>query len=188
MKNNSKIIVTIAGTLTLLFILSSCASKPSKAEPVIDFDVNRYLGTWYEVARIDFTHEKNMNNVSAHYSLDEKGNVKVFNSGYNYKKQKWEKAEGKAKFRGEKDVAALKVSFFGPFYSGYNVIALDDEYQYAMVAGKNLDYLWILSRTKELPEDVKNNYLEKAKEIGYDINRLIWVRHDRDNNPYLEGK
>src|SRR5690606_15843864 len=185
---NLATISTATAVFSIFLLLTSCASKPSKAKPVTDFDVNRYLGTWYEVARIDFTHEKNMNNVSAQYSLDKKGNVKVFNSGYNYKKQKWEKAEGKAKFRGEKDVAALKVSFFGPFYSGYNVIALDDEYQYAMVAGKNLDYVWIMSRTKELPDDVKNNYIEKAKEIGYDINRLIWVRHDRDNNPYLKGE
>lgn len=188
MKKNSRRAMSLFVAMGILFLFSACSSIPGKAEPVTDFEVNKYRGLWYEITRIDFTHEKNMNNVSAHYSLDEKGNVKVFNSGYNYKKQKWEKAEGKAKFRDEKDVAALKVSFFGPFYSGYNVIALDDEYQYAMVAGKNLDYLWILSRTKELPEDVKNNYLEKAKEIGYDINRLIWVRHDRDNNPYLKGE
>ena len=105
--------------------------------------IKKYLGTWYEIARFDFRFEKNMNNVSAQYSLNEKGNVAVLNSGYNYKKEEWKKANGVAKFRGEKDVAELKVSFFGPFYSGYNVVALDENYQYALVAGKNLDYLWI---------------------------------------------
>lgn len=187
MKNSTKIIAKLVGTLALVFTFSACSSIPDKAEPVSNFDVEKYKGLWYEIARIDFKYEENMDNVTAQYSMNNDGSVKVLNSGYNYVKQEWEKAEGKAKFRGENNVGALKVSFFGPFYSGYNVIALDDEYQYAMVAGKNLDYLWILSRTKELPEDVKNNYLEKAKDIGYDINRLIWVRHDRDNNPYLEG-
>lgn len=187
MKNLVKLSTVIA-VFSLLFLLTSCSSKPEKAEPVTDFDVNRYLGTWYEIARIDFVHEKNMDNVSAQYSLKKDGSIKVLNSGYNYKEAKWEKAEGKAKFREVENVGALKVSFFGPFYSGYNVLAVDDDYNYALVAGKNLDYLWILSRTKELPEDIKDNYLEKAKEIGYDINRLIWVRHDRDNNPYLKGE
>src|SRR5690606_2975015 len=122
------------------------------------------------------------------YSLNEKGNVLVLNSGYNYKKKVWEKAEGIAKFRGDQDVAELKVSFFGPFYSGYNVIAVADNYQYALVAGKSLDYLWILSRTKSIPMDIKTSFLKLAKEIGYDTTRLIWVNHDRTDNPYLKEK
>ncbi len=86
-------------------------------------------------------------------------------------------ATGKAKFRGDKNVAALKVSFFGPFYSGYNVLAIDEEYQYALVAGKNLDYLWILSRTPSLPEVIKDRYLQLAKDIGYNTSDLLWVDH-----------
>lgn len=82
-------------------------------------------------------------------------------------------------------MAALKVSFFGPFYSGYNVVALDENYQYALIAGKNLDYLWILSRTKTIPEDIKAAYLKIAREIGYDTSKLIWIKHDKTNNPYL---
>jgi apolipoprotein D and lipocalin family protein len=82
----------------------------------------------------------------------------------------------------------LKVSFFGPFYSGYNVVALDENYQYALVAGKNLDYLWILSRTKDIPETIKTDYLKIAEEIGYDTSKLIWVTHDRDDNPFLNEK
>ena len=133
------------GALALFF---SCASIPKKATPVKNFDINKYAGNWYEIARFDYRFEKNLDNVMAHYSLNEKKHVIVVNSGYNNKKNKWVSAKGVAKFRGDKKSAALKVSFFGPFYSGYNVVALDDKYKYALVAGKNLDYLWILSREK----------------------------------------
>ena len=184
MKTKNKILVA-ALSVGVLTLFNSCASIPKNAKAVENFDVNKYLGTWYEIARFDFRFEKNMNNVSAQYSLNEKGNVAVLNSGYNYKKEEWKKANGVAKFRGEKDVAELKVSFFGPFYSGYNVVALDENYQYALVAGKNLDYLWILSRTKTIPENIKTEYLKIANEIGYDTSELIWVKHDRNDNPYL---
>ncbi len=178
--------VTIGTSLAFLFLLfNNCASIPKKATAVQNFDSNRYLGVWYEIARFDFRFEKNLDNTSAQYSLDKNGNVIVLNSGYNFIKKEWKKAEGLAKFRGQKDIAALKVSFFGPFYSGYNVVALDENYQYALVAGKNLDYLWILSRKKNIPDNVKSNYLQIAEGIGYDTSRLIWVAHDKNDNPYL---
>ena len=85
----------------------------------------------------------------------------------------------------DKNIVALKVSFFGPFYSGYNVVALDENYQYALIAGKDLDYLWILSRTKTIPENIKTKYLKIAQEIGYDTSKLIWVKRDKTDNPYL---
>lgn len=169
-------------------LLNSCAAVPENAVPVRNFDVSRYLGTWYEIARFDYRFEKNLDNVSAQYSLDKNGNVKVLNSGYNLKKKEWKKADGLAKFRGDKDIAALKVSFFGPFYSGYNVVALDENYQYALIAGKDLDYLWILSRTKNIPGEIKARYLNLAKDIGYDTSELIWVKHDKNDNPFLNEK
>ena len=187
MKTKNKLLIA-ALSIGLVSFLNSCASIPTEAKAVQNFDVNNYLGTWYEIARFDFRFEKDLNNVSAQYSLGEKGNVIVLNSGYNSLKKEWKKADGLAKFRGEKDVAKLKVSFFGPFYSGYNVIALDENYNYALIAGKNLDYLWILSRTKDIPEEVKNNYLQIARKIGYDISKLIWVKHDRNDNPFLNEK
>ena len=187
MKKQSKIISLIV-VIGIIILFNSCASNPQKAKPVENFEVNRYLGTWYEVARFDFRFEKDLDNTSANYTLDKKGNVIVLNSGYNFVKKKWSKADGLAKFRGDKNIAALKVSFFGPFYSGYNVIALDENYQYALIAGKNLDYLWILSRTKELPDEIKTEYLKIAEEIGYDTSRLIWVKHDKDDNPFLNEK
>lgn len=174
--------------IMLPFIMASCQKQviAEKAEPIKDFDVNRYLGTWYEIARFDFRFEKDLDNTTAHYSLNDNGDLEVLNSGYNTKENKWKKANGKAKFRQDKTVGLLKVSFFGPFYSSYNVIALDSEYKYVLVAGKNLDYLWILSRETSIPEQVKQQYLELAKQIGYDVSRFIWVKHNRNDNPYLK--
>lgn len=174
----------IAGGLAAL-LLNSCSSIPKNATPVENFDVARYLGSWYEIARFDFRFEKDLNNTMAQYSLDDKGNVVVLNSGYNYVKQKWTSAVGTAKFRGDESVAALKVSFFGPFYAGYNVIALDEEYKYALVVGKNLEYLWILSREKSIPKDIKEDYLRIADKLGYDMSKLIWVNHDK-KSPFDE--
>lgn len=168
-------------------LLSSCASIPKKAKAVSNFDINKYLGTWYEIARFDFRFERDLNNTIAQYSLLADNKVKVLNSGYNVKKEKWVSAEGVAKFRGEKTVAALKVSFFGPFYSGYNVIALDENYTYALIAGKNLDYLWLLSREKTIPDSIKEEYLKIAQEAGYDTSKLLWINHDK-NNPFEHEK
>ncbi len=157
----------------------SCASIPDGAVAVKPFDKGKYLGKWYEIARLDFKYEKDLNNTTAEYSFNENGTIRVNNQGYNTKKGKWSQAIGKAKFVGDDNIAMLKVSFFGPFYSGYNVIAIDDEYKYVLIAGKNLKYLWILSRYTSIPEDVKNNYLKLAEKIGYNTADLIWVQHDK---------
>jgi len=167
-----------------LLFLNSCSSIPKKAKAVENFDLKRYLGTWYEIARFDYRFERELNNAVAQYSLNENGSIKVVNSGYNYKKKEWTSVEGVAKFRNEPSIAALKVSFFWPFYSGYNVIAIKENYKYALVAGKNLDYLWILSREKTIPDEVKNSFLEQAQKIGYDTSKLIWVRQNKAN-PYV---
>ncbi|PPL02748.1 lipocalin family protein [Parapedobacter indicus] len=159
-------------------LLSSCGSIPKKAKPIGNFKLDRYLGKWFEIARFDYRFEKNLNNVTAEYSLNDDGTVNVINRGFHMVKRQWKSARGKAKFRKDKQTAALKVSFFGPFYSGYNVIAIDKDYQYALVAGESLKYLWILSRTPEIPDHIKQDYLSKAKNVGYDISKLIWVAHD----------
>jgi len=167
--------------LTILFMtgIVSCTSIPKGAVAVKPFDVNKYLGKWYEIARMDFRFERNLNNTTANYSLNENGSIKVDNQGYNYVKKEWAQAIGKAKPAGQSDEARLKVSFFGPFYSGYNVIALDKDYQYALIAGENLKYLWILSRETSVPDEVKSSYLKIAQDLGYDISALIWVEHDK---------
>lgn len=162
-----------------LLVFASCKTIPQGAKAVTPFDKNKYLGKWYEIARLDFKYERDMNNTTAEYSLNDNGSIKVVNRGYNYKTNEWKEAKGKAKFRGDTNVAMLKVSFFGPFYGGYNVIALDPEYKYALVAGKNLDYLWILARETSIPESIKQEYLKKAEDIGYKTSDLIWVEHNK---------
>lgn len=169
--------------IILCALCMGCQSIPENAKPVETFEVDRYLGTWYEIARLDHKFEKGLSHVTATYSANDDGSIGVLNKGYNMEEQKWTSAEGKAKFRGEPTVAALKVSFFGPFYSGYNVLALDKDYQYALVAGKDLDFLWILSRERTIPEDVKADFLRVALEIGYTIDDLLWV----DQNPDTKG-
>lgn len=170
----SKLALILVGALTM----SACAKIPKEAVAVKNFEKEKYLGTWYEIARMDFRFEKNLNNTTANYSVNEDGTIKVLNKGYNYVKKEWSEAIGKAKFRGDETVAMLKVSFFGPFYAGYNVIALDSEYTYALVVGKDLGYLWILSREKTIPEAVKLEYLDIAKDLGYKTDDLIWVEHN----------
>lgn len=174
----TKKILFLAVSFIIFNTIISCSSIPDQATAVRNFEKEKYLGKWYEIARIDFKHERNLNNVTAEYTLNDDGTIKVNNQGYNIKTNEWEQAIGKAKFAGDEDVAMLKVSFWGPFYSGYNVIGLDEDYNYALVAGKNHDYLWILSRETTIPEDVKENYLQIAQNAGYDTSDLLWVEHN----------
>ncbi|MCK9612426.1 MAG: lipocalin family protein [Bacteroidales bacterium] len=173
------IIMGLLLSITSAICLNSCSTIPEGAVAVKPFYVEKYLGKWYEIARLDFKYERDLNNTTAEYSLRDDGKIKVDNKGFNTKTKKWKHAIGKAKFAGEKDVAMLKVSFFGPFYTGYNVIALDDDYKYALVAGKSLKYLWILSRETNMPDDIKQNYLNIAESVGYKTSDLIWVEHDK---------
>jgi len=163
-----------------MMAMFSCSTIPKNAKAITSFDKEKYLGKWYEIARFDFKFERGLNNTSAEYSLNKDGSIKVVNQGYNYEEKKWVKAIGKAKFVGNDEVAMLKVSFFGPFYSGYNVIALDKDYKYALIAGKNLNYLWILSRETTISESIKNQYLKIAEEIGFKIGNLLWIEHNMD--------
>lgn len=171
-----KWILFLAASASVLS-LASCVSIPEGATAVSPFDQQKYLGKWYEIARFDFKFERNLNNVTATYSLNSDGSIRVENRGFDTVKKEWKEAVGKAKFVKDSNLARLKVSFFGPFYAGYNVIALDPDYQYALIAGNNLDYLWILSRTTSIPDKVKSDYLERARRLGYDTNRLLWPSH-----------
>lgn len=174
--------ILVLGSLTLLsaslLVMNSCNSLPKGVKTIQDFDKDKYLGSWYEIARLDFVFEKNLNNTTAEYSLNEDGSLKVVNRGYNFIKNKYVASTGKVKFAGDSNEGKLKVSFFGPFYSGYNIIALDSDYKYALVAGENLKYLWLLSREKTMPNNIKEAYLKTAKDLGYNTSELIWVKHN----------
>ncbi|UBQ43378.1 lipocalin family protein [Comamonas thiooxydans] len=136
------------------------------------FDAKRYMGTWYELARIEHSFEKGLTQVSAQYSLNDDGTVAVVNRGYDASKKEWRQANGKAQFLGDPSIAALKVSFFGPFYGGYNVVGLDDQYQTSLVIGNSLDYFWLLSRSKIIPEQHFRRLLEKAQSLGVDLSQV----------------
>ncbi len=163
----------------MLSLFSSCSTIPKNVQAVTPFNKDRYLGKWYEIARFDFRFERGLNNTTAEYSLRKDGKIRVINRGFNYEKKEWKQAEGKAKFVGEENIAMLKVSFFGPFYSGYNVIALDEDYKYSLVAGANLKYLWILSREKTIPDNIKAKYLKIAEDYGFKIENLLWIEHNK---------
>lgn len=171
----------IGTAMLLTTAILGCTGVPKGLAPVSEFDAERYLGKWYEVARLDHSFERNLSNVSAVYASQGSGEISVVNRGYNEKTGEWKQVKGRARFIGDETVGSLKVSFFGPFYGGYHVIALDTKnYGYAMVAGPNRSYLWILSRTPSLDETILADLKSKAAEWGFDTSELIEVRHDRD--------
>ena len=159
-------------------LLAGCAVSPpgGKFVPIRPFDAQRYMGTWYEMARIDHGFQKGLVNARADYTLQSDGTVKVVNQGYHPEKQEQKRIEGVAKFVGEPTVAALKVSFFGPFYGGYNVVALDEGYQTALVVGESADYFWLLTRNPDMPEAEVNQWLQKAQALGVDLGKVIRTR------------
>lgn len=170
-----------AAAVAALFALSACATRvPEGVQPVSGFDVQRYAGHWVELARIDQRFEKGLIQTSADYTPQADGTVRVVNRGYDPKKQEWRSVEGTARFIGDPNTAALKVSFFGPFYGGYNVVALDPNYQWAMVVGSDVDALWILSRAPALPPGVRNRLLAQARALGVDIDKVLWVDQGKD--------
>ena len=169
--------------LLLALTLAACATAPPDGmRPVTSFDINRYLGQWYEIARLDHSFERDMTDVNATYQLQDDGSVKVINRGYDTQRQAWKEAIGRAVFIGDSNTASLKVSFFGPFYGGYHVIALDQQnYRWSLVAGPDRDYLWILARDKTLPAGVREQLLAQAQALGFATDKLIWVEHKRND-------
>ena len=158
-------------------LLSACTGMPVGVTPVKDFELNRYLGKWYEIARLDHRFERGLEQVSAEYSLNPDGSVKVVNSGYSTRDQQWQQSVGKAKFVQDQSTGHLKVSFFGPFYGSYVVFELDKQgYQYAFVSGPDLSYLWLLSRQKTVTPAVKARFMQRAKDIGFNTDSLIFVK------------
>ena len=163
----------------LVMLVPGCVGLPEGITPVAEFDVQRYLGQWYEIARLDHSFERGLEKVSADYSLRNDGGINVINRGYDTAKKEWKEAKGRAYFVGEPTVGRLKVSFFGPFYGGYNIIALDQQgYSYSMVCGPDRSYLWILSRTPEMEAALLTRLVDQAKDLGFDTSSLIYVKHD----------
>lgn len=163
----------------VILLVSGCVGMPDGVKPVQDFNLEKYLGTWYEIARLDHSFERGLSRVTAEYSMREDGGVRVVNRGYSAEQQTWKEAEGRAYFVGSPDQGFLKVSFFGPFYGSYIIFALDHaEYQYALVSGPSRSYLWLLARTPTIAGELLDTLLSRAQELGFDTSQLIFVEHD----------
>lgn len=157
--------------------LGGCLGMPEFVTPVREFELDRYLGKWFEIARLDHSFERGLEQVSAEYSMRKDGGVKVLNRGFSTETKEWKEAEGKAFFAGKPGEGFLKVSFFGPFYGAYVIFELDQEnYQHAFVCGPDTSYLWLLSRTPEVTEDLLARFVSRAGELGFDTSKLIYVR------------
>ncbi len=157
------------------FLFSGCVGVPKGVRPVQGFELSRYLGRWYEIARLDHSFERGLSHVTADYSMREGGGVRVLNRGYSEKKKEWKSAEGKAFFVKTPDQGYLKVSFFGPFYGSYVVFELDQkDYQYAVISGPKKSYLWILARKPEIEVELKNTLISKAAALGFDTKKLVF--------------
>ena len=169
-----------ASVLVSVLFLQSCTGVPDNVEPVGNFELPRYLGKWYEIARYDHSFEEGLSDVTATYSMREDGGVKVINRGFSSEENTWDEAEGRAYFVKSPSIGHLKVSFFGPFYASYVIMDLDkDDYQYALITGPDKEYLWLLARSPELSPQIKTRLLNKAQAAGYDTDKLIWVTHTR---------
>jgi apolipoprotein D and lipocalin family protein len=171
MKNMKKLLLTISP-----LFLGGCLGMPDSVTPVTDFEIDKYLGRWYEIARLDHSFERGLERVTAEYSLREGEGISVKNRGFSAEKNKWVEADGKAFFIGKSTEGYLKVSFFGPFYGSYVVFELDkDSYQYAFVSGPNTSYLWLLSRTPTVGADLLSKFIDKSKSLGFETDKLIYV-------------
>jgi apolipoprotein D and lipocalin family protein len=167
-------------SIVFLLFLMGCTGIPENVKPVENFKVEKYLGKWYEIARLDHSFERGLTHVTADYSFRNDGGVRVLNRGYSSKTDSWKEAEGKAYFVKGSNLGYLKVSFFGPFYGSYIIFGLDHEnYQYSLVCGPNKSYLWILSRSPVMNEDIKDTLIEKAAASGFDTSKLIFVDHHK---------
>lgn len=172
--------LTVYHLIALPLLLTGCLGMPEGVQPVNDFELDRYLGKWYEIARLDHSFERGLERVTAEYSLRDDGGVKVLNRGFSVEKGEWDEAEGKAFFVEDPSLGYLKVSFFGPFYGSYVVFGLDQtDYQYAFISGPDTSYLWLLSRTPKVSDEVMNDFLDQARARGFNLDDLVIVNQEK---------
>lgn len=169
----------LTGLMAIAATLTGCSGLPEGITPVENFDASRYMGRWYEIARLDHSFERGQSSITATYTLQDDNTIEVLNQGYHEEKGEWRQATGVARAAGSPDIGHLEVSFFGPFYSSYVIFELEENYDYAFVTGFNRDYLWLLARTPRVDETVKQRFETRATDLGFDTSGLIWVNQDR---------
>jgi apolipoprotein D and lipocalin family protein len=174
-RNTMNRLFVVLTILAIALTLTACMGKPDDITPVKNFQSEKYLGKWYEIARLDNRFERGLTQVTATYSMRDDGGISVHNRGYSAKNKEWKESIGKAFFVEDKTTAYLKVYFFGPFYGSYVVFDLDENYQYSLVTGGDKSYFWLLARTPTIPGDVKASLLEKAAALGFDTSKLVYV-------------
>jgi apolipoprotein D and lipocalin family protein len=164
--------------LAICLALAGCTGRPDGVQPVRGFDVARYQGDWFEIMRLDHSFERGLTNVTASYRPRPDGSLAVHNRGFDRAACRWKDAQGRAQFLGARDVASLSVTFFWPFSGGYHVFALDQQnYDWALVSGPSRDYLWLLSRSREMPTDLRDRLVAQARALGFPVDQLITVDH-----------
>ncbi len=168
--------------LPIIFLfLTSCLGYPETVKPVEDFQLQNFLGKWFEIARLDHNFELGLDNVTAEYSIREDGGIEVRNRGFSQQKDQWKEAIGKAYFVEKSTLGYLKVSFFGPFYGSYVIFELDAE-AYAFACGSDMSYLWLLSRKPTISETLKKDFVIKIDQLGFNANELIWVNQAKNDS------
>ena len=182
---SNKRTVKKVGLLLSCLLLASCLGRPEGVLPVEQLDSQRYLGIWYEVARLDHSFERGLSNVTADYSMREDGGLRVINRGYSAEEGEWQQAEGRAYRIDDDQPGHLKVSFFGPFFGSYIVFELDSDYQHAFVAGNTTGYLWLLARTPTISDELKEHFLQRAEGLGFEVDDLIFVDQGHNERPLV---
>ncbi|GAA0289822.1 lipocalin family protein [Psychrosphaera haliotis] len=178
MRTSSFRFIKLIITVLAVSVIAGCLGMPEKVKPINQFELPKYLGKWYEVARLDHSFERGLSQVTAEYQLKEGGGVKVINRGFSDEENEWSEALGKAYFVEDESTGYLKVSFFGPFYGSYVIFEMDQEnYQYAFVSGPDTDFLWLLSRTPDISDELRNQFITSAQDKGFDTSKLIFVKH-----------
>ncbi len=167
----------ILALTVLMFFVGSCVEAPKGVTAVKNFKVKKFMGTWYEIARLDHRFERGMNTVIANYSLDRDGVITIKNSGYMVRRGEWRYSEAKAFLVDEKNTGLLKVSYRWPFYAPYVIFKVETDYDYAFVCGRDRSFLWLLSRTEYVDRDVIKEFEAAAKKLGFDTSELIYVSH-----------
>ncbi|MDD2887805.1 MAG: lipocalin family protein [Aliarcobacter sp.] len=170
MKNIFKLLTIIL----IAYLFTACSAKNSPLQTVEKVDLEKYLGTWYEIARYEHFFEKDCKNVTANYSMLNEETIKVINRCTKITTNENSEALGRA-YATDITNSKLKVSFFRPFYGDYWVLILDKNYEYVVVGTPSREYLWILSRTSKLDEKTKNQILEKLPSLGFETSKLIWT-------------
>ncbi len=163
-----------------LYQISQRTGVPAGVHPVEPFDLRRYLGRWYEIARIDHAHEAGLSDTSADYSLRPDGRVQMLNRGFDQRRSRWREMRAVAAPVGERDIGHLQVSLVWPLRASHIVFALDDDYQHALVCGPTREHLWLLARTPRIRAITRGALLERARAAGFDIDRLLWVDQRRN--------